>query len=264
MQGVKNLQQALRDDRFLLFCQPIEPLAAGEERRNFEILLRGINDDGSPMSPAEFMPQAEHSRLMPAIDRWVVTHSLERLADIRPHLDADFGHFAINLSGQSLCDDSFLDFVIDELARTRVRTGLICFEVTETTAILNFTRATEFMNSLRAQGCQFSLDDFGSGLSSFSYLKNLPIDYLKIDGQFVREIAEDPVSNAMVAAINQMSHAMGLKTVAEYVENQAIRTQLAGIGVDFGQGFGIARPHPLEDQLQLISKVRPIRSNAWR
>jgi EAL domain-containing protein (putative c-di-GMP-specific phosphodiesterase class I) len=141
-----------------------------------------------------------------------------------------------------------------------VPTTAVCFEVTETTTILNMSRAKQFMSVLREKGCRFSLDDFGSGLSSFSYLKTLPIDFLKIDGQFVREIAEDPVCNAMVAAINQMSHAMGLKTIAEYVENRAIKTQLSSLGVDYGQGFGIARPRPLADQLASLSKrVKPIR-----
>lgn len=260
LHGVKNIQQALRDDRFLLYCQPIESLTAGSANRNFEILIRGIGDDGDPVLPGEFLPHAEHGRLMPSIDRWVVTHSLECLADCHHALGRTSGHFAINLSGQSLCDDGFLEFVVEEMSRTAIPAGLVGFEVTETAAILNVSRAKRFMSVLRERGACFALDDFGSGLSSFSYLKALPIDFLKIDGQFVREIAEDPVSNAIVAAINQMSHAMGLKTVAEWVEDTAIRTQLAGIGVDFAQGFGVAKPRRLETQLEELTKVRPLRA----
>ena len=254
MQSVESVQQALRKDEFLLYCQLIKPLTAATKTSHFEILLRGIDDQGNPLPPNEFMPHAEHSRLMPAIDRWVITHSLEMLADFGSRMKNEKSFFAINLSGQSICDNSFLNFVIGEFARTCVPMTAICFEVTESTAILNMKRAKQFMSVLRDKGCWFSLDDFGSGLSSFSYLKTLPIDFLKIDGQFVREIAEDPVSNAMVAAINQMSHAMGLKTIAEYVENRAIETQLSSLGIDYGQGFGIEKPRPLADRLASNSK----------
>jgi diguanylate cyclase (GGDEF)-like protein len=264
MQSVESVQQALKNDEFLLYCQLIKPLMKSAKTPHFEILLRGIDGQGNPLAPSEFMPHAERSRLMPAVDRWVVTHSLEMLADFGSRLAKEKSFFAINLSGQSVCDHSFLDFVIRELARTCVPTTAICFEVTESTAILNMQRAVQFMSVLQEKGCRFSLDDFGSGLSSFSYLKALPIDFLKIDGQFVREIAEDPVSNAMVAAINQMSHAMGLETIAEYVENKAIKTQLSGLGVDYGQGFGIAKPRPLADELASRSTGIKSKSEAKR
>jgi len=256
----KNIQAALRDGGFELYCQAIAPLARGNRTRHHEILLRGVDEEGQVMAPSEFMPQAEHNHLMPSIDRWVLSHSLEAIADIRRYADNTLGHFAVNLSGQTLCDPGFLEFVRNEFARTEVPPDFVCFEVTETAAILNISLAIELMSSLRAIGCRFSLDDFGSGLSSFSYLKKLPIDYLKIDGQFVREIVEDPVSNAMVSAINQMSHALGLETIAEFVENTAIKTQLAGIGVDYGQGYGIERPMPLANRLEQLVKVRPIES----
>ena len=260
MQSVESVQQALKNDEFLLYCQLIEPLTKAAKTPHFEILLRGIGDQGAPLAPDGFMPHAERSQLMPALDRWVITHSLEMLADFGSRLAKEKSFFAINLSGQSICDNSFLDFVIGELARTCVPMTAVCFEVTESTAILNMKRAKKFMAVLREKGCRFSLDDFGSGLSSFSYLKTLPIDFLKIDGQFVREIAEDPVSNAMVAAINQMSHAMGLKTIAEYVENKAIKTQLTSLGVDYGQGFGIAKPRLLAEQLASIpTRIRRAR-----
>lgn len=253
MRSVESVQQALSNDEFLIYSQLIKPLTTAVKIPHFEILLRGVGDEGNPLAPDEFMPHAERSRLMPAVDRWVITHTLEMLADFGSRLAKDKSFFAINLSGQSICDNSFLDFVIGELARTGMPMTAICFEVTESTAILNMKRAKQFMAVLREKGCRFSLDDFGSGLSSFSYLKTLPIDFLKIDGQFVREIAQDPVSNAMVAAINQMSHAMGLKTIAEYVENKAIETQVTSLGVDYGQGFGIERPRLLADQLRSSS-----------
>lgn len=259
MQSVESVQQALRNDEFLLYCQLIKPLTKTARSPHYEILLRGIDERGEPVGPGKFMPHAERSSLMPFVDRWVITHALEMLADCGPQLAGRKTFFAINLSAQSISDQSFLDFVIRELARTSVPMRAICFEVTESAAILNMERAKRFMTVLREKGCRFSLDDFGSGLSSFSYLKTLPIDFLKIDGQFVREIVEDPVSKAMVAAINQMSHAMGLETIAEYVENKAVKTQLAGLGVDYGQGFGIRKPRPLADQL--ASTLRRYRTN---
>ena len=263
MQGVEAIQQALQCDRFELYGQRIEPLQGKSKTAHFEVLLRVIDETGQIATPDDFIPHAEHSRLMPEIDRWVVSHSLDMLAGFRSGLTQREILLSINLSGQSLCDNSFLDFVLEELSRTRISARSICFEVTETTAILNMPQATQFMTALRSKGLRFSLDDFGSGLSSFSYLKKLPIDFLKIDGQFVREIAEDPVSNAIVAAINQMSHAMGLKTIAEFVESTAVKTQLKSIGVDYGQGFKISKPRPLAKQLDLlfgrISRVRNIK-----
>ena len=259
MQGVEAIQRALRDDQFMLYCQVIKPLSGNDPSPHYEILLRGIGEEGNPFGPNEFLQHAEHSQLMPAIDRWVVTHSLDALSPYRQQLSQTNSLFAINLSGQSICDESFLDFVISELDRTGIPPKSLCFEITETTAILNMNRATKFMTDLRLKGCRFSLDDFGSGLSSFSYLKTLPVDFLKIDGQFVQEIAEDPMSNAMIAAINQLGHAMGLKTIAEYVEGSAIKTQLISLGVDYGQGFGIAKPKPLADELEALSLlVRPL------
>lgn len=264
MQSVESVHHALKNDDFLLYCQMIKPLTRSATVPHYEILLRGIDDQGEPLGPDKFLPHAERGRLMPAVDRWVIRHALEMLADYCSLLKRNKTFFAINLSAQSISDNSFLDFVIGELARTSVPMSALCFEVTESAAILNMDRAKKFMAVLRGKGCRFSLDDFGSGLSSFSYLKTLPIDFLKIDGQFVREIAEDPVSNAMVAAINQMSHAMGLKTIAEYVENRAIETQLAGLGVDYGQGFGIQRPQPLAEQLSSGPGARSIGAGPGR
>jgi len=265
MQGVDAIQRALRDDQFLLYCQVIKPLTSKDRSPHFEILLRGVGDHGNPFGPNEFLQHAEHSQLMPAIDRWVVSNSLNRLSGFRLQLAQTNALFAINLSGQSICDESFLDFVIGEIDRSGIPPKSLCFEITETTAILNMNRAMKFMTDLKLKGCRFSLDDFGSGLSSFSYLKTLPVDFLKIDGQFVREIAEDPVSNAMIAAINQLGHAMGLKTIAEYVEGSAVKTQLISLGVDYAQGFGISKPKPLQDELDRLSQlVRPLHQTGRR
>ena len=255
MQGVEGIQQALRDDNFYLYCQRIQPLKGRGKSPHFEILIRGIDHDGNPISPSEFLSHAEHSRLMPAIDRWVIRRTLDLLAKHRAVLTESKSLFAINLSGQSLCDNDFLDFVTSEFARTKIPPRAICFEITETAAILDMSRAIEFMSALRKTGCHFSLDDFGAGLSSFSYFKTLPIDFLKIDGQFIREILDDKASSAIVEAITQMGHAMGLKTIAEYVENNSIKAHLKEIGVDYAQGYGIARPRPLPDELESLAAL---------
>ena len=189
-----------------------------------------------------FIPAAERYNFMSTIDRWVVRTLLERLASQIPR---ECASYAINLSGTSINDPQFLDFLVAEFSRTNVRHDSICFEITETAAIANLARANRFIETLRGLGCRFALDDFGSGLSSFGYLKNLPVDYLKIDGCFVKELAKDPVDYAMVEAINRIGHVMGLKTIAEFVENEDIRTRLRAIGVDFCQGYGIHVPEPL-------------------
>lgn len=255
MQGIEGIQQALRDDDFYLYCQRIEPLKGRGKSPHFEILLRGIDHDGNPISPNQFLSHAEHSRLMPAIDRWVIRRTMETLADNRAAWAGSQIQFAINLSGQSLCDTSFLEFVSGELKRTKIAAKTICFEITETAAILNMNRATVFMSTLKKNGCRFALDDFGAGLSSFSYFKTLPIDYLKIDGQFIKGIIDDKASSAIVAAITQMSHAMGLKTIAEYVENKSIKSHLKEIGVDYAQGYGISRPKPFSEELKSLAEL---------
>jgi EAL domain-containing protein (putative c-di-GMP-specific phosphodiesterase class I) len=153
--------------------------------------------------------------------------------------------YAINLSGTSLNDEQFIDFVREQLALHEVPPQVICFEITETVAIANLRQAAQFMRSLKQVGCRFALDDFGSGMSSFAYLKNLPVDYLKIDGGFVRQIVDEPTDLAMVEAINHIGHVMGLQTIAEFVENEAILEKIAAIRVDYAQGYGIAKPRPL-------------------
>jgi len=244
MNWVARLSRAFDEERFRLHWQPILALQAGSRQgAHGEILLRMVDDQGQLVPPGSFLPAAERYNLMPRIDRWVVGQALRWLAD-HPE-QAICG--AINLSGQSLSDDRFLDYVLEELAATGVTPGRVCFEITETAAIANLTKAIRFIGALRQQGCQFSLDDFGSGLSSFGYLKNLPVDFLKIDGSFVRNMARSPIDLAMVTAINNIGHVMGLATIAEFVENEELRLLLVAQGVDFGQGYGLARPVPIEE-----------------
>jgi EAL domain-containing protein (putative c-di-GMP-specific phosphodiesterase class I) len=182
---------------------------------------------------------------MAAIDKWVVRRVLGWLARNNGKIKNN-NVYSINLSGQSLCDDGFLQFCITELDQSRVDPRQICFEITETAAISNWRHANQFVSALKSRGCQFALDDFGSGMSSFAYLKNLPVDYIKIDGAFVSDMLSDPVDQVMVNAINQIGQVMGIKTIAEFVENEDILNILKVMQVDFAQGYGIHMPEALE------------------
>jgi EAL domain-containing protein (putative c-di-GMP-specific phosphodiesterase class I) len=192
--------------------------------------------------PSAFIPAAERYYLMPTIDRWVVQQSLTLLGQHTKFPEVARQRYAINLSGQSLCDEQFADFVVEHLRQSGVPPASICFEITETAAVANLVRATEFIGRLKDMGCHFALDDFGSGLSSFSYLKNLPVDYLKIAGNFIQDINMDPVDFAMVDAINQIGHVMGLQTIAESVEDETVLARLRALGVDYAQGYGLHEP----------------------
>ena len=245
MEWMGRIQRAFREDRFRLFAQPIAATAdQGDGGPHHEILLRMIGENGETILPMAFIPAAERYNLMPAIDRWVVQTAFARCAGL---VDADGGQeqrmFAINLSGASLNDAKFLGFVCEQFTRFGLPYRSICFEITETTAIANLTKAMHFMRHLRELGCRFSLDDFGSGMSSFAYLKHLPVDFLKIDGGFVADLTHNPIDRAMVEAINHIGHVMGIKTVAEWVEDEATLAELKAIGVDYVQGRGVA---PLE------------------
>ncbi|HJU23771.1 MAG TPA: EAL domain-containing protein, partial [Casimicrobiaceae bacterium] len=182
--------------------------------------------------------------LMPAIDRWVISSAFAILARQVEARRAATGVVAINVSGASIGDDDFLDFVQAQFLRYGVAHANVCFEITETTAVASLSKATQFMSALRALGCRFALDDFGVGVSSFTYLKHLPVDYVKIDGSFVKDMLHDPVDRAMVEAIHRIGHIMGKKTIAESVEDRAALDTLRAIGVDYAQGFGIAKPVP--------------------
>jgi EAL domain-containing protein (putative c-di-GMP-specific phosphodiesterase class I) len=202
-------------------------------------------EDGELVSPAVFLPAAERYHLMPAIDRWVVTRAVRFLNEHGARFGAGRGLLAVNLSGQSLSEPSFRSFLEERLAELQVPLERICFEITETAAVSDLKRARAFMSELKSRGCRFALDDFGSGLSSFGYLRSLPVDYLKIDGSLVREIG-DPVVASMVAAVQQDAKVMHLKTVAEYGENDSIRAMAKKMGVSFAQGYAIGRPQPLD------------------
>ena len=256
MQWLQIIRHAIENDDLVLMFQPIKNLATNEhDFHSGEILLRMRSKDSAFISPGSFLPAAERYHLMPELDRWVLKTALNYIASIASDATEQFS-FSINLSAQSLSDDKFLNYVIDTLGKTRVPTRYICFEITETTAIANFSRAIHFISTLRSMGCRFSLDDFGSGLSSFSYLKNLPVDYIKIDGSFIKDIIHNPIDEAMVEAINQIGHLMGIKSIAEFVNNEAIYNRLKKIGVDFAQGNYVSQPVLFDEYLApFIKKV---------
>ena len=244
MRWMPRIQQALADERFRLYYQPIIPVGLnGLEAMHGEILIRMLDETGRIVLPGAFLPAAERYGLMLAIDRWVVSRSLEALRDTTRM--ADDVTFAINISGQSLGAADFLDFVTEQIDATGVAPRKLCFEITETSAISELAHALRFIDTLKGLGCRFSLDDFGTGLSSFSYLKSLPVDYLKIDGGFVKGLASDEFDQAMVEAVHRIGHIMGLKTIAEWVESDAIVHRLRYIGVDYGQGYALGYPRPL-------------------
>lgn len=246
MQWVSRLQWALEHERFTLYRQGIHALDGTPGPWGCEVLLRLRDEAGQLVGPGAFLPAAERYNLAPAVDRWVVGHLLQYLAR---HHRPDGGQpprFFINLSGATLNDDGFDDHLRALLRATQVPPSMLCFEITETAAIANLSRAMSFIEAIRAEGCKFALDDFGAGLSSFTYLKTLPVDFLKIDGDFVRDITHDPMDRAIVEAINQIGHAAGLKTVAEFVEDEATRLELVRLGVDYAQGYGLHRPEPLD------------------
>ncbi len=253
-QWAARISAALDEGRFDLYRMPIVPLQSKEDGEHYEILVRMRDEAGKIVSPEHFIAAAERYNIMPAIDRWVLENTLRWLvseADERERLLM----CAINLSGQSLGDDKFLPFVIEQFQKSGIDASKICFEITETSAVASFSQANRFIKSLKELGCKFSLDDFGTGLSSFGYLKHFPVDYLKIDGSFVRGILTDPIDREMVRSINEIGHLTGKLVIAEFAENAEIIRTLASLGVDYAQGYGIAQPsrlsktpHPSETQ----------------
>ena len=257
MRWVARITKAIREDRLQIFHQPIVALDTEASRKgHFELLLRMRDENDDLVSPALFIPAAERFNLMPAIDRWVVHRALTRLACRCGPAEDEAYTLSINLSGASLSDEDFLDFVKFELEAAALPAGAVCFEITETAAISNLSRVVHFMSELKAMGCLFSLDDFGSGLSSFAYLKNLPVDYLKIDGGFIRNITGDSVEYNMTDAINRVGRALGLKVIAEQVENEAVVQKLIEIGVEYAQGYFFGVPEPVEDAEALARHMR--------
>jgi len=233
-----RINKALENDDFTLFAQQISPINTSAKVKHFELLLRLVNDDGSLTSPAQFIPAAERYDLMPQVDQWVIEHAFK-------HIDKNT-FYSINLSGLSTCDDNLAKFIESLHKIHHVDPAKITFEITETAAIQNIDKCLSLIAYLKRLGFKFSLDDFGSGLSSFSYLKNLNIDYLKIDGSFVKEIVNDSTSYAIVKSINEVGHTMGLQTIAEFVENEQILMKLKEIGVDYAQGYYIHKPQQLQ------------------
>jgi len=244
MQWVSRITSACEEDRLRLYCQRIMPIQASDEQReHYEVLVRMLDEEGKLVPPMSFIPAAERYNLMPALDRRIITMAFSFCAEVR----ADrLPMLSINLSGASLSDEKMLGFIQEQFRRYGVSPALICFEITETAAIANLSRARALIRELKDLGCRFSLDDFGSGLSSFAYLKNLPVDFLKIDGSFVRELANDPIGCAMVKAINDIGHVMGLQTIAEWVENDMTLGILKTIGVNYAQGYAVEQPKPIE------------------
>ena len=249
MQWVARINSALDEDRFQIYVQKIAPLKADlENTLHTELLIRMIGEDGSIILPGKFLPAAERYNLALRLDRWVVKTTFG-LLKAHPDLYAKLGIFSINLSGQTIADPEFLSYIITQIEQSKISPQFICFEITETSAIANISRASQFIEKLKEQGCWFALDDFGSGLSSFAYLKSLPVDYLKIDGVFVKDIVTDPADYAMVKSIHDVGKSLGKLTIAEFVENESIRQKLLDIGIDYVQGYHINKPHPLTDHI---------------
>jgi len=246
MQWVSRIHQAIEEDKFELCYQTIAPLNPQLQGGglHYELLLRMRDQTDGIIPPGAFLPAAERYNLIALVDRWVIQRAFKWLASHPGHLQ-ELECCAINLSGASISDERFLDFLVEQFSTWCIPAARICFEITETTAIANLVKASHFIAMLKNIGCTFALDDFGSGMSSFAYLKKLPVDFLKIEGMFVRDIGDDPVDLAMVKSINELGHAMGKRTIAEFVENQAILEKLREVGVDYVQGYGVARPEPL-------------------
>ena len=248
MKWVSRITSAVEDNRLELYYQPIVGIRQANDtaRGHYELLLRMRDENGALVQPDQFIPAAERYNMMSVLDRWVVQEALREFADKGGDGAPARYTIAINLSGTSLSEDRFLEFVIQELERHELPEGAVCFEITETAAISNLSRVIHFMQALKKLGCKFSLDDFGSGLSSFTYLKNLPVDYLKIDGQFISNVVDDSVDESMVRAISEVGQAMGIETIAERVETPDVLEKLAEIGVAYAQGYYIARPESVD------------------
>jgi EAL domain-containing protein (putative c-di-GMP-specific phosphodiesterase class I) len=254
LQLVSQINRAFEMGEFRLFRQRILPLSrSASEQPYYEVLVRMVDRSGALVPPTGFMPAAERYNLLTSIERWVISSLVEHLhrewqTGAIPHLpapDGSRGCYAVNLSGASINDKSFPEFLRNLLTRYELPHGLLCFEITETTAISNLSKAAELMHELKGMGYRFALDDFGTGMSSFAYLKYLPVDYLKIAGMFVKDMAEDAMDCAIVEAINRISHILGMQTVAESVETKETLERVKALQIDFAQGYYIAEPEEL-------------------
>ena len=248
MRWVSRLQRAMEGNRFRLFCQPVMAVSRNSDLIEYhEMLLRLEDESGGLIPPVAFVPAAERYSLMPQIDRWVVRATLSTLQSVCPG-GGDW-KFAINVSGQSLCDDRFVDYVIDEIRSSGIAPRCMCFEISEAAAMANPDQTMRLIGALRALGCSFALDNFGSSLNSFLQIRELKMDYLKLDGCFIKDIAHDAYARSMVEAANHVVHAAGISMIAEFAETQNVVAALRRIGVDYAQGFAIANPRPLEEVL---------------
>jgi diguanylate cyclase (GGDEF)-like protein len=258
---IGKLRDALGNDSFRLDAQPILPLRGNYGHPRFELLIRMLGDRGEIIPPGKFLSAAERYQLMPAVDRWVVKRACELLGAHSASVGEETARFAINLSGQSLQDETFLPYVIEQIGASGLAPGVLCFELTETATIGNMVKAQEFIRQLQELGCQFALDDFGTGVSSLAYLKDLSVNYLKIDGSFVRDALTNARSESMIKAIAQLAKVMCMETIAEYVETDMLRARMTDLGVDYGQGFAMGKAQPLEDLLQELAIYEATVSN---
>ncbi len=259
MQWVERIYRALETDQFCFFAQPVMTTKTGAIE-HYELLIRMVGTDNTMIPPGAFLPAAERYNIIAKVDQWVIDHIIDLLVKHKSFLDR-IDCISVNLSGQSLGDNNFIEHLRNKLLANKAYTKKFCFEITETSAISNLQVASDFIQQMRQLGCRFSLDDFGSGLSSFAYLKQLPVDYLKIDGMFVKDIVNDKIDLAMVKSMHEIGEVMGMATIAEFVENDEILSLLKEIGVDYMQGYGIAKPTPLLDILNdnenKVVKLRP-------
>ncbi len=252
---VENIKHALDENRFTLYAQNIRTLKGSHD--HYEILVRMLDENGDIVPPNDFIPTAERYKLMPLVDKWVLHHTLTMLDEYdvyHSHPDIKWG---INLSGDSMSDKGFLDHVSKTIRNTSMCATNLYFEITETAVIENYQNFVSFMNQVHSMGCQFALDDFGSGLCSFSYLKKLAVDYLKIDGSLVKDIVSSDLDHTIVSSVASIANVMGVKTIAEYVENDAIIAVLKQLGIDYAQGFGIMKPLPLNEVIEDMQRDMP-------
>lgn len=258
MQWVSRIKNAVKQDSLTLDCHVIQSLKQDDIIHSWEILVR-LEENGKIIAPGSFIPAAERFGLMPLIDRWVVEKSLFHLKNLYTQAPANKQfRFFINLSGASLSDSNFLSFLREQLNERKLPKGAICFEITETAAITNLTQVITFIEGIQQEGCYIALDDFGSGLSSFTYLKMIPVNFLKIDGSFIQNMLTDNMSHTIVDVINQIGHSANIQTIAEFVTDSAMKGELKNIGIDYAQGFGIEHPYPLMTMLkkELSSEVQ--------
>ena len=255
MQLVAEIQQAIDGNKLELLAQPIVSLTGKSAAPQYELLLRMPVLDGGRVSTEALFSAAERYRMMPQIDRWVVSTALAKIAEFQDAIDAHGVSISVNLSGQSLGDDEILEFIEEELEHSGVPASLLCFEITESAAVSNLEKAQAFIDRLRELGCRISLDDFGAGLSSFAYLKRFNVDVLKIDGGFIRDITSNRISESMVTAITQVAKVMELETVAEFVESKKARELLKSIGVDYAQGHSVGKPVAFDAVLADLSEM---------